>query len=145
MQQNISKVYNTAQEANMNARQNYYTQLLNAGAKDQSNRMQAAQHDWLITLLLTVLNIRIETSISNMLNQINSAYANKFKYDTWKDTADLYRQRLNDEQLEKLAQLEGARGVSTRNTMPTFTKTYSSETSPFGLDLSFKNLIKLYK
>ena len=48
-------------------------------------------------------------------------------------------------QLEKLAQLEGARGVSTRNTMPTFTKTYSSETSPFGLDLSFKNLIKLYK
>lgn len=145
-QQNISKVYNTAQEANMNARQNYYTQLLNAGAKDQSNRMQAAQHDWADYVASHGAKYKNrDIAISNMLNQINSAYANKFKYDTWKDTADLYRQRLNDEQLEKLAQLEGARGVSTRNTMPTFTKTYSSETSPFGLDLSFKNLIKLYK
>ena len=39
-----------------------------------------------------------DTAIANMIKQVNSAYANEFKYRTFQDTANMYRQNLNKDQ-----------------------------------------------
>lgn len=145
-QQNISKAYSNASDVNMNAAKDYYDSLLRAGSAEQSSRIQAAQHDWADYVAAHGAKYKNrDIAISNILNQINSAYQNKFKYDTWQDTANIYRQKLNDEQLDRLAQLGRSRGKTTTNQNYTYETNLYPETSPFGLDLSFQNLIKRYR
>lgn len=40
----------------------------------------------------------IETAMANLQQQIGNWYKNDFKYDTWQDTLNLYRQQLDQNQ-----------------------------------------------
>jgi hypothetical protein len=73
--------------------------------------MQAAQNDYANYVAAHGAKYtNRDRAIANMINQVNNAYANEFKYRTWQDTLRMYNQDLNQDQLNflsNLAQLGG--------------------------------------
>lgn len=110
-QRNLANVYATANEANNKYRAAYYDALNRAGEANRSARMQAAQNDYANYVAAHGAKYtNRDRAIANMINQVNNAYANEFKYRTWQDTLRMYNQDLNQDQLNflsNLAQLGG--------------------------------------
>ena len=110
-QRNLANVYATANEANNKYRAAYYDALNRAGEANRSARMQAAQNDYANYIAAHGAKYtNRDRAIANMINQVNNAYANEFKYRTWQDTLRMYNQDLNQDQLNflsNLAQLGG--------------------------------------
>lgn len=110
-QRNLANVYAAANEANNKYRAAYYDALNRAGEANRTARMQAAQSDYddYVAAHGAKYTNR-DRAIANMINQVNNAYANEFKYRTWQDTLRMYNQDLNQDQLNflsNLAQLGG--------------------------------------
>ena len=110
-QRNLANVYATANEANNKYRAAYYDALNRAGEANRTARMQAAQNDYANYVAAHGAKYtNRDRAIANMINQVNNAYANEFKYRTWQDTLRMYNQDLNQDQLNflsNLAQLGG--------------------------------------
>ena len=110
-QRNLANVYATANEANNKYRAAYYDAFNRAGEANRTARMQAAQHDYdAYVAAHGAKYTNRDRAIANMINQVNNAYANEFKYRTWQDTLRMYNQDLNQDQLNflsNLAQLGG--------------------------------------
>lgn len=110
-QRNLANVYAAANEANNKYRAAYYDALNRAGEANRSARMQAAQNDYANYVAAHGAKYtNRDRAIANMINQVNNAYANEFKYRTWQDTLRMYNQDLNQDQLNflsNLAQLGG--------------------------------------
>lgn len=110
-QRNLANVYAAANEANNKYRAAYYDALNRAGEANRTARMQAAQHDYdAYVAAHGAKYTNRDRAIANMINQVNNAYANEFKYRTWQDTLRMYNQDLNQDQLNflsNLAQLGG--------------------------------------
>ena len=129
--QNAANVYSAAQQQNNAYRQQYANALLNEGNQIAQRRQNAAQHDWADYVAAHGRKTKgIETSVANILNQINSGYANEFKYRTWRDTARMYQQELDDNKMDILARI--GNGNSTSAAAPaTVNRTPSLATPPF--------------
>lgn len=110
-QRNLANVYATANEANNKYRAAYYDALNRAGEANRTARMQAAQNDYANYVAAHGAKYtNRDRAVANMINQVNNAYANEFKYRTWQDTLRMYNQDLDQDQLNflsNLAQLGG--------------------------------------
>ena len=112
-------------------RQQYANALLNEGNQIAQRRQNAAQHDWADYVAAHGRKTKgIETSVANILNQINSGYANEFKYRTWRDTARMYQQELDDNKMDILARIGNGNSTSAA-TPATVNRTPSLATPPF--------------
>lgn len=97
-QRAIADIYGTAQINNNKYRSDYYNQLLSAGEQNRSKRMQALQNDYNNYVYSHGAKYKgRDTAVQNMINQINSGFANEFKYRTFQDTLDIYRQKLSED------------------------------------------------
>lgn len=160
-QRNLAQTYANASNQNNQYKQNYYTTLMNAGQADRAARMSAAQQDYANYVAAHGAKYRgRDTAVANMIDQMNNWYANEFKYRTYRDTANIYRQDL-DNKRKALAAGYNSSKATNNNPTPTTTN-YSSLfpsmtqqptqtfNTPFGsapiwnnpLDWSFKNLMK---
>lgn len=129
--QNAANVYSAAQQQNNAYRQQYANALLNEGNQIAQRRQNAAQHDWADYVAAHGRKTKgIETSVANILNQINSGYANEFKYRTWRDTARMYQQELDDNKMDILARIGNGNNTSTA-APATVNRTPSLATPPF--------------
>lgn len=160
-QRNLSNVYANASAQNNKYKAAYYDALMKAGEADRSARMTAAQQDYQNYVAAHGAKYKgRDTAVANMIDQMNNWYANEFKYKTYRDTADIYRQELDD---KRKALAAGYNSSKATNNNPTTTAiNYSSLfpsvtqqpaqtfNTPFGsvpiwnnpLDWSFKNLMR---
>ena len=167
-QENLSNVYAKASNQNNQYKQNYYTTLMNAGQADRTARMSAAQQDYQNYVAAHGAKYRgRDTAVANMIDQVNNWYANEFKYKTYQDTANIYRQELDDKRKALAAGYNSSKATnnnpSTTTTNPATTTTNYSLLFPFmtqqptqtfntsfgslpvwnnPLDWSFKNLMR---
>ena len=160
-QRNLSNVYANAAAQNNKYKAAYYDALMKAGQADRTARMTAAQQDYQNYVAAHGAKYKgRDTAVANMIDQLNNAYANEFKYRTYKDTADIYRQELDDKRKALAAGYNTSK--ATNNNPTTTTTNYSSLfpsmtqqptqtfNTPFGsvpiwnnpLDWSFKNLMR---
>lgn len=129
--QNAANISSQAQQLNNKYTQQYGTSMLAEGNQIAQRRQNAAQHDWADYVAAHGRKTKgIETSVANILNQINSGYANEFKYRTWRDTARMYQQELDDNKLDILARIGNGNSTSTA-TPATVNRTPSLATPPF--------------
>ena len=90
---NAANVYSNAQQQNLKLDQNRIGTMLEAGNQNAARRQSANQFDYnAFTAAHGAKTKGIERSLSNLLSAIYSGHSNEFKYDTWQDTADIYRQ-----------------------------------------------------
>lgn len=167
-QRNLAQTYANASDQNNKYRQNYYNALMSAGQADRAARMSAAQQDYANYVAAHGAKYKgRDTAVANMIDQMNNWYANEFKYRTYKDTADIYRQDLDNKRKALAAGYNSSKATNnnptTTSTNPVTTTTnYSSLfpsvtqqptqtfNTPFGsapvwnnpLDWSFKNLMR---
>lgn len=167
-QRNLAQTYANASNQNNQYKQNYYNALMSAGQADRAARMSAAQQDYANYVAAHGAKYKgRDTAVANMIDQMNNWYANEFKYRTYKDTADIYRQDLDDKRKALAAGYNSSKATNnnptTTSTNPVTTSTnYSSLfpsmtqqptqtfNTPFGsapiwnnpLDWSFKNLMR---
>ena len=117
LQKNIADIYNEADKQNNVYKQEYAKALLTEGNQIASMRQNAAQHDYANYVAAHGRKTHgIESAIADLVNQVNSAYANEFKYRTWQDTANLYRQQLTDEQKARLEELKFRKSIANTST-----------------------------
>lgn len=109
-QKNYANILATTNEANNKYAAAYADAALNAGNAQAARRQQANQ------FAEEAYDKGRGAKINGMWNAIAGAgqaaqqwYANEFKYKTYQDTADLYRQQLSDEQKRALSELESKR------------------------------------
>lgn len=144
-QQNLSNVYAKASNQNNQYKQNYYTTLMNAGQADRTARMSAAQQDYQNYVAAHGAKYKgRDTAVANMIDQVNSWYANEFKYKTYQDTADIYRQKLTADQ--KAAAANAKNALARNNNPSTTTTTRSTTTNPYvnpAVMLDFSNPFNL--
>ena len=142
---NAANVYSNAQQQNNNYRTQYANALLHEGNSIASRRQNANQHDWSDYVAAHGAKTRgIEQAGANIVGAINGAFQNEFKYRTWQDTLDMYRQQqqLDREKLE--ADMKASKARTTTSTTrpiyigsrfnPAFTYTplqYSFNVNPF--------------
>lgn len=160
-QRNLAQTYANASDQNNKYKQNYYNALISTGQADRAARMSAAQQDYANYVAAHGAKYKgRDTAVANMIDQMNNWYANEFKYRTYRDTANIYRQELDD---KRKALAAGYNSSKATNNNPTTTSTnYSSLfpsmtqqstqtfNTPFGsapvwsnpLDWSFKNLMR---
>lgn len=167
-QRNLAQTYANASDQNNKYKQNYYNALISTGQADRAARMSAAQQDYANYVAAHGAKYKgRDTAVANMIDQMNNWYANEFKYRTYRDTANIYRQELDD---KRKALAAGYNSSKATNNNPTTTSTNPSTTStnysslfpsmtqqstqtfntPFGsapvwsnpLDWSFKNLMR---
>ena len=129
-QQNAANVISAAQQQNNSYAAQYANALLNEGNQIASRRQSANQFDRQDYVAAHGRKTKgIETATANILNQINSAYQNEFKYNTWRETADLYRQQLTEDQKRRIQELDERKamtaGVPINTTYKTPTQQYS--------------------
>lgn len=167
-QRNLAQTYANASNQNNQYRQNYYNALMSAGQADRAARMSAAQQDYANYVAAHGAKYKgRDTAVANMIDQMNNWYANEFKYRTYRDTANIYRQELDDKRKALAAGYNSSKATNnnptTTSTNPVTTTTnYSSLfpsvtqqptqtfSTPFGsapiwnnpLDWSFKNLMR---
>lgn len=160
-QRNLAQTYANASDQNNKYKQNYYNALISTGQADRAARMSAAQQDYANYVAAHGAKYKgRDTAVANMIDQMNNWYANEFKYRTYRDTANIYRQELDD---KRKALAAGYNSSKATNNNPSTTSTnYSSLfpsmtqqptqtfNTPFGsapvwsnpLDWSFKNLMR---
>ena len=100
---NAANVFSNAQQQNNNYRTQYANALLQEGNSIASRRQNANQHDWSDYVAAHGAKTRgIEQAMSNTLGAITGGFQNEFKYRTWQDSLDIYRdqQKLDRERLE---------------------------------------------
>jgi hypothetical protein len=91
--QNAANVISASQQQNNAYRQQYANALLQEGNAQATRRQNAAQHDWSDYVAAHGRKTAgIEKATANMLNAINQGYANEFKYNTWRDSVEMYQQ-----------------------------------------------------
>lgn len=106
---NAANVYSNAQQQNLKLDQNRIGTMLEAGNQNAARRQSANQFDYnAFTASHGAKTKGIERSLSNLLSAIYSGHSNEFKYDTWQDTADIYRQQVDNEQKEILARMKAS-------------------------------------
>lgn len=114
---NAANVFSNAQQQNNNYRTQYANALLQEGNSIASRRQNANQHDWSDYVQAHGAKTRgIEQAAANILGAINGGFQNEFKYRTWQDSLDIYRQqqKLDRERLE--ADLNNKKAVVSVNT-----------------------------
>ena len=167
-QRNLAQTYANASDQNNKYKQNYYNALISTGQADRAARMSAAQQDYQNYVAAHGAKYKgRDTAVANMIDQMNNWYANEFKYRTYRDTANIYRQDLDNKRKALAAGYNSSKATnnnpSTTTTNPVTTTTnYSSLfpsmtqqptqtfNTPFGsapvwnnpLDWSFKNLMR---
>ena len=145
-QRNLSNVYANASAQNNKYKSAYYDALMKAGQADRTARMAAAQQDYQNYVAAHGAKYKgRDTAVANMIDQLNNAYANEFKYRTYMDTADIYRQKLTADQKAAAA---NAKNALARNNNPstTTTTTRSTTTNPYvnpAVMLDFSNPFNL--
>ena len=170
-QRNLAQTYANASDQNNKYKQNYYNALMSAGQADRAARMSAAQQDYANYVAAHGAKYKgRDTAVANMIDQMNNWYANEFKYRTYRDTANIYRQDLDNKRKALAAGYNSSKATNnnptttttTNNNPATTTTNYSSLfpsvaqqptqtfNTPFGsvpvwnnpLDWSFKNLMR---
>lgn len=167
-QRNLAQTYANASNQNNKYKQNYYNALISTGQADRTARMSAAQQDYANYVAAHGAKYKgRDTAVANMIDQMNNWYANEFKYRTYRDTANIYRQDLDNKRKALAAGYNSSKAANnnptTTSTNPAITSTnYSSLfpsmtqqptqtfNTPFGsapiwnnpLDWSFKNLMR---
>lgn len=144
-QRNLSNVYANATAQNNKYKAAYYDALMKAGEADRAARMTAAQQDYQNYVAAHGAKYKgRDTAVANMIDQLNNAYANEFKYRTYMDTADIYRQKLTADQEAALANTKNA--LARNNNPSTTTTTQSTTTNPYvnpAVMLDFSNPFNL--
>lgn len=118
---NAANVFANAQQQNNNYRTQYANALLQEGNSIASRRQNANQHDWSDYVAAHGAKTRgIEQATANILGQINSGFQNEFKYRTWQDTLDMYRdqQKLDRDRLQ--ADIANRQATGTVNQTPQY-------------------------
>ena len=145
-QRNLSNVYANAAAQNNKYKAAYYDALMKAGQADRAARMTAAQQDYQNYVAAHGAKYKgRDTAVANMIDQLNNAYANEFKYRTYMDTADIYRQKLTADQEAALANTKNALARN-NNPSTTTTTTQSTTTNPYvnpAVMLNFNNPFNL--
>lgn len=168
-QRNLAQTYANASDQNNKYKQNYYNALMSAGQADRAARMSAAQQDYANYVAAHGAKYKgRDTAVANMIDQMNNWYANEFKYRTYKDTADIYRQDLDNKRKALAAGYNSSKATNNNPTTTTTNPTTTAATNysslfpsmtqqstqtfntPFGsapiwnnpLDWSFKNLMR---
>lgn len=91
---NAANVFSNAQQQNNNYRTQYANALLQEGNSIASRRQNANQHDWSDYVQAHGAKTRgIEQATANILGAINGGFQNEFKYRTWQDSLDIYRDK----------------------------------------------------
>lgn len=168
-QRNLSNVYANASAQNNKYKSAYYDALMKAGQADRTARMAAAQQDYANYVAAHGAKYKgRDTAVANMIDQMNNWYANEFKYRTYRDTADIYRQDLDNKRKALAAGYNSSKATNNNPTTTTTNPTTTAATNysslfpsmtqqstqtfntPFGsapiwnnpLDWSFKNLMR---
>lgn len=142
---NAANVYSNAQQQNNNYRTQYANALLQEGNSIASRRQNANQHDWADYVAAHGAKTRgIEQAGANIVGAINGAFQNEFKYRTWQDTLDMYRQQQQLDMQRLQADIDASKARTTTSTTrpiyigsrfnPAFTYTplqYSFNVNPF--------------
>lgn len=142
---NAANVYSNAQQQNNNYRTQYANALLHEGNSIASRRQNANQHDWSDYVAAHGAKTRgIEQAGANIVGAINGAFQNEFKYRTWQDTLDMYRQQQQLDMQRLQADIDASKARTTTSTTrpiyigsrfnPAFTYTplqYSFNVNPF--------------
>ena len=114
---NAANVFSNAQQQNNNYRTQYANALLQEGNSIASRRQNANQHDWSDYVAAHGAKTRgIEQSMSNTLGAINGGFQNEFKYRTWQDSLDIYRQQQQLDRQRLEADLNNKKAVVSVNT-----------------------------
>lgn len=144
-QRNLSNIYANASAQNNKYKSAYYDALMKAGQADRTARMAAAQQDYQNYVDAHGAKYKgRDTAVANMIDQLNNAYANEFKYRTYMDTADIYRQKLTADQEAAFANAKNA--LARNNNPSTTTTTRSTTTNPYvnpTVTLDFSNPFNL--
>ena len=83
--------------------------MMELGNQNAARRQSANQFDYnAFTAAHGAKTKGIERSLANLLSAINAGYSNEFKYRTWQDTADIYRQQVDNEQKAMLASIRNS-------------------------------------
>ena len=147
-QRNLSNVYANASAQNNKYKAAYYDALMKAGEADRAARMTAAQQDYQNYVAAHGAKYKgRDTAVANMIDQLNNAYANEFKYRTYLDTADIYRQKLTADQQAAAANAKNALAKN-NNPSTTTTTTQSTTINPYvnpAVMLDFSNPFNLPK
>lgn len=145
-QRNLSNVYANAAAQNNKYKAAYYDALMKAGQADRTARMTAAQQDYQNYVAAHGAKYKgRDTAVANMIDQLNNAYANEFKYRTYMDTSDIYRQKLTADQKAAAANAKNALAKN-NNPSTTTTTTQSTTTNPYvnpAVTLDFSNPFNL--
>lgn len=124
---NAANIYANAQQQNNAYRSQYANALLQEGNSVASRRQNANQHDWSDFVAAHGAKTRgIEQATANIIGAINGAYQNEFKYRTWQDTLDMYRdqQQIDKDRLNADIEEAKARRSTNYNNYPGFTPAY---------------------
>ena len=147
-QRNLSNIYANAAAQNNKYKAAYYDALMKAGQADRTARMTAAQQDYQNYVAAHGAKYKgRDTAVANMIDQLNNAYANEFKYRTYLDTANIYRQKLTADQEAAIANANNALAKN-NNPSTTTTTTQSTTTNPYvnpAVMLDFSNSFNLPK
>lgn len=114
---NIADIYMSVGAQNAALRNQYAEALGKYGDSDATRRQNARQHDWADYVAAHGAKIKgIMQSKADMVNQLNNWYSNEFKYNTWQDSYNLYRDQLNDEKKRWIAEM-AAKGYNPDGTV----------------------------
>ena len=155
-QRNLSQVYSNASNQNNQYRSNYYNALINAGQADRQARMTALQQDYQnYAAAQGAKYTNRDKAIANMINQLNNWYSNEFKYKTYRDTSDIYRQELSDKQKDVAFNAVDSLAKNNNSQYTVNTQSYTPNTNPylfvgtksmpapyFPIDFSFTNYLR---
>ncbi len=113
---NAANVFSNAQQQNNNYRTQYANALLQEGNSIATRRQNANQHDWSDYVQAHGAKTRgIEQATANILGAINGGFQNEFKYRTWQDSLDIYRQQQQLDRQRLEADLEDRKARNTIN------------------------------
>lgn len=146
-QRNVADVIAANQDANIGLKSNYYKTMGELGQQQRAARMNAAQHDWADFVAAHGAKTKgIETGMANLQQSIGNWYQNRFKYSTWQDTLDLYKQQVNNEQKRYLDEIEVRKAeAAAKNKMYDYTMTSGYPMfNPSDLDYRFISFDKDY-
>ena len=123
---NAANVFANAQQQNNALRTQYANALLQEGNSIASRRQNANQHDWSDYVAAHGAKTRgIEQATANILGQINSGFQNEFKYRTWQDTLDMYRQQQKLDKYKLLSDIANRQAAGTDNQSSDYMELYN--------------------
>ena len=115
LQRNYADILRASQAQNNQYRANYASSALQAGQADAARRMEANQFGYNAYTAAHGRKVKgVETGIANILNSMNNAFANEFKYRMGNKTLGMYQQSL-DNQKAAIASKYGQTNVTVNN------------------------------